>query len=439
MYKTIAISLLSIALIGVSIWGYEEHQNKRALFVKSENHYKKAFHELSDHMSSLHETIGTTLATSSDDQLSPQMIDIWRLTSQAQGSVGSLPLGLLPFNETEEFLNRIGEFTYQTAARDLEKKPLTKKEEKTLKSLFKQSKELNQELNDVQHTVLTENLKWVDVDQALADGNEPKDNTIMDGFQTVEDKVTEYQETNTENSLGKDVETHKFKNVKGKPVSENTALKKAQNILQERTEKGFEIQKSGKGSDVDAYNITYGSKQKNAHIDISVKGGHPLSILIDRPIHEQKISLNKGEEIAKQFLKNEAFKNMEVFQTAQHDNVGVYSFLYNEDGVRVYSDAVDLKVALDNGEVLGLSARQYYMNHHDRKIKKPKISEKEAKKKVNEDVKIEESHKAIIDDSKGKEVLTYEFVGTMHNNTYRIFINANNGKEEKLEKLTDSI
>src|SRR5699024_6881521 len=116
-----------------------------------------------------------------------------RLTSQAQGSVGSLPLGLLPFNETEEFLNRIGEFTYQTAARDLEKKPLTKKEEKTLKSLFKQSKELNQELNDVQHTVLTENLKWVDVDQALADGNEPKDNTIMDGFQTDENKVTEYQ------------------------------------------------------------------------------------------------------------------------------------------------------------------------------------------------------------------------------------------------------
>src|SRR5699024_9891448 len=185
--------------------------------------------------------------------------------------------------------------------------------------------------------------------------------------------------------------------------------------------------------------ITYGSKQKNAHIDISVKGGHPLSILIDRPIHEQKISLNKGEEIAKQFLKNEAFKNMEVFQTAQHDNVGVYSFLYNEDGVRVYSDAMDLKVVLDNGEVLGLSASQYYMNHHDRKIKKTKIKEKEDKKKIKENVKNEEYYKAIIDDSKGKEVLTYEFVGTMHNNKYRIFINANNGKEEKLEKLTDSI
>lgn|SRR5699024_3689727 len=439
MYKTIAISILSIALIGVSIWGYEEHQNKNALFVKSENHYQKAFHELSDHMDSLHETIGTTLATSSDDQLSPQMIDIWRLTSQAQGNVGSLPLGLLPFNETEEFLNKIGEFTYQTAARDLEKKPLTKKEEKTLKSLFKQSKELNQELHDVRNTVLAENLKWVDVDQALADGDEPKDNTITDGFQTVEDKVTEYQETNTESSLAKDVEKHDFKHLKGSNISEEQAIKKAQSLLQKKSKKGFEVEKSGKGSDVDAYNIVYDSKNKNAHIDITEKGGHPLSILIDRPVQKQKISLNKGEEIAVQFLKNEEFEDMEVFETAQHDNIGVYSFLYNEDGVRVYSDAVDLKVALDNGEILGLSARNYYMNHQDRKIKKPKLSEKEAKKKVNEDVEIEESHKAIIDDSKGKEVLTYEFVGTMHNNTYRIFINANNGKEEKLEKLTDSI
>ncbi len=35
-----------------------------------------------------------------------------------------------------------------------------------------------------------------------------------------------------------------------------------------------------------------------------------------------------------------------------------------------------------------------------------------------------------------EEVLTYEFLGMMDDETYRIFINAENGLEEKVEKLT---
>lgn len=46
--------------------------------------------------------------------------------------------------------------------------------------------------------------------------------------------------------------------------------------------------------------------------------------------------------------------------------------------------------------------------------------------------------KALIINDIGEEVLCYEFLGTINEDTYRIFINADNGQEEKVEKLKNS-
>src|SRR5699024_3822039 len=115
-----------------------------------------------------------------------------------------------------------------------------------------------------------------------------------------------------------------------------------------------------------------------------------------------------------------------------------YSFLAMEDGIRVFPDAVQVKVALDNGDIIGLNTRNYYMNHTDRSVPKPELSKKEAKEKVNTKVDIQEDFMSIIDDNTGKEVLTYEFLGVIGQNTYRVFINAMTGREEKVEKMGET-
>lgn len=97
-----------------------------------------------------------------------------------------------------------------------------------------------------------------------------------------------------------------------------------------------------------------------------------------------------------------------------------------------------MKVALDNGDITGLTANNYFKNHTERDIPEPAISEEEARDAVNRGVKIQENHLAIIDDNQGEEILTYEFLGTRDDATYRIFINAETGEEEKIEKMTDA-
>src|SRR6478736_1183690 len=128
MIRTILIVLLAIGVVGVGYWGYSEHQEKDAVLLQAENTYQRAFHDLSYQLDLLNDKIGGTLAMSSRDQLSPALAEVWRLTSEAHNNVGQLPLSLLPFNKTEEFLSDVGDFTYKVAVRDLSKSPLTDKD-----------------------------------------------------------------------------------------------------------------------------------------------------------------------------------------------------------------------------------------------------------------------------------------------------------------------
>lgn len=435
-WSWIIITVLTIGLVGTSFWGYKEHEDKNAVLIQAENTYQRSFHELTHNMDLLYDKIGTTLAMNSKDSLSPELVDIWRLTSEAMSNVGQLPLTLLPFNKTEEFLSNIGDFTYRTAARDLDKEPLSNEELKTLESLYEQSEDIKDELRTVQHEVLDNNLRWMDVQLALATNDEQEDNTIIDGLKTVEKKVEGYSEGNEDSSLlGTREQEHEFKNIKGNRISEDEALNRSASLFDVKSEKDIDISQSGEGADLPLYNVSYEDDDKNVHLDMSQHGGHPLSMLVNRTVGEPNLSLHEAQEEAEKYLKEQKFKNMTLFRSSQYDSVGVYSFLHEEDSVRMYPDAIEVKVALDNGDILGLTATNYFMNHKKRDLPKPKVTKKDAKAKVNPNVKIQEDFLAVIENDLGKEVLTYEFLGTMGGKTYRIFINALDGKEERIEKL----
>lgn len=437
LVRWIVITVLSIGIIGVGVWGYQEHQEKNSILIQAENDYQRAFHELTYHMDLLHNKIGTSLAMNSPKSISPQLVEIWRITSQASSDVGQLPLALIPFNKTEEFLANIGDFTYKVAVRDLDKEPLSKKETKRLNKLYKQSGDVKKELRKVQHLVLKNNLRWMDVQLALANNDEQSDNTIIDGFKTVEKKVEGYSESNVDTTLiGNSSEEHKYKFLSGSNIGKKEALERSRKLFNVSKDANLKLTKTGKGADIPMYSISYRGEDKNAYMDMTLQGGHPIQLLVNRPVNQNKISLNQGLEKAKAYLADQGFKNMKIFQSDEYSNIGVFSFLYDDDGVRVYSDGIKIKVALDNGDILGFSARNYFMNHdEDRSIPSPKIKMEEAKQEVNPEVKIQENHLSVIDNSVGEEVLTYEFLGVLNNETFRIFINAMDGTEEKIEKL----
>ncbi|WP_409270491.1 germination protein YpeB [Neobacillus sp. SCS-31] len=441
MIRNIVIVLLAIGLAGTAYWGYQERKEKNAVLINAENNYQQAFHELSYRVDLLNDKLGTTLAMNSRKSLSPSLAEVWRITSEASQNVGQLPLSLMPFNKTEEFLSNVGEFSYRTAVRDLDKKPLNDKEYKALQTLYKQSADIQGELREVQHLVLKNNLRWMDVELALASGKENSDNTIIDGFKVVEKTVSGYEETDfgPEFVSMKEKDTN-FSNLHGKKITKTQAVATARKYIGFDGKAKTKVSESGKGSRYGFYTVSAKNTETGmeASMDITKKGGYPVWFLNNRPVGKQKISLNEAANRASKFLKENNYQSLVLSESAQYDNLGVFTFVTKQENVRIYPESIKIKVALDNGLPVGLAADDYLKTRTVRELKSPAMEINEARKKINPKVKIMEERQAIILNDFNREVLCYEFLGTLGDDTYRVFINAATGEEERVDKMKNA-
>lgn len=441
MLKRAMIVVLALGLCGTAAWAYKEHREKEAVLLNAESTYQRAFHDLAYKVDLLHDEIGNTLAMNSRKSLSPALAEVWRLTSEAHADVGQLPLSLLPFHKTEEFLTDIGNFSYRTAVRDLDKEPLSDKEYASLKKLYGQSADIQDQLRGVQNNVLQHNLRWMDVERALAQGKETKDNTIIDGFKTVERTVKGYDnaDLNSPSFTSFQNRDDHYEHLEGKMISKKQAVATVKQYAGVKTARKAETKPNQKGARFSFYTVRL--KDKNGYettADVTRKGGYPVWFFNKRPVGKQKISLNGAQKKAADFLNRHHFEKMDMFESMQYDNVGVFSFAAKQGNVRIYPETVKLKVALDNGQVIGFVADDFLKSHQKRDIPKPAISEKEARARVNPKLDIMESRLAIMTGDMNREVLCYEFLGVLHDETYRIYINAENGNEEKVEKLKNT-
>jgi spore germination protein len=447
MYGKVAgilLPFLVIGTVGLGVWGYQENHEKNSILIKAENQYQRAYHDLNSHMEQLQEELGKTLAVNSRFQLTPSLANVWRLAYSAQNDVGQLPLTLLPFNKTEEFLSTVAEFSYKTAVRDLDKKPLTKQEYETLEGLYHKSKEIQRELQKVQSDIIDHQLRWMDVEKALAMEEKQEDNTIIDGLKMV-DKNLEGFNTN-EFGVGASTpnqpDTTKTQAVLGKEITKEEAKKKGLEFVGIPSEqiKNITVEDNGKEGRIQSYSIRIEKKNSKAPIDIEIakKGGYIIWYLDEREIGKPTISFATAQKNADQYLKKHGFTSMIPSSVAKYDGLTVFTYVYQQNGVRVYPDVVTVKVAMDNGTVTGFQSEGYLLNHRKRTIPSPSMTVQTARKRVNPALDIRENHLALVENDDGQEVLTHEFIGRIDRGTYRIYIDASTGEEVKVEKIEQS-
>ncbi|MDR0269087.1 germination protein YpeB [Paenibacillus sp.] len=447
MYKRLSAVLFPIVtlfMIGAFVWGYQENQEKNAVLIKAENQYQRAFHDLSYHMDRLHSELGNTLAVSSSSNSMHRkgLINVWRLTSEAQNEINQLPLTMLPFNKTEELLSRISNFSYQTSMRNLDKEPLSKDELKNLKTLYKNSADITKDLQDVQSKVISNRLRWMDVESAMVSAEKAMDNTIIDGFKTVDKRVGEYPELNWGPAVSSMYEKRSVKMLSGIPVSKEDIKRKAAKFANAGSNASIQVTENGKGTDWESYTATVKSHHLPAVIsmDFTKKGGLLIGYHDNRNIGKKSVTIQQAKLKADRFLKNKGYKDMTAVTADQYGNMGNLTYVYNQEGVLVYPEKITVRVGLDNGEVTGFQASDYVYVHKEgkRQIPKPKMTMDEVRKKLNPEFKETYSRTALIKDDQSKEVLCYEFGGNINGTRYRLYMDTSDGSEKIVEELKSS-
>ncbi|PZE21970.1 germination protein YpeB [Paenibacillus xerothermodurans] len=444
MYKrmsAIAFPILLIALFGTGVWGYMEHRDKNSILVKAETAYQRAFHDLSFHVDKLHTELGNTLALNTDSHSSYRkgLTNAWRITSEAQNEVNQLPLSLMPFHRTEEFLANTANFAYRAAMRDLGKQPLTQDELGTLNALYKHSAEISADLRDMQAKVLQNNLRWMDVETALATHREPLDNTIIDGFQTVDKKVAEYADVRWSPSLLNAYQTRNMSSLSGKDVTPEEVRQKSAQFLGIQDPAQIQVVESGADTDYRVYTVTApkANAPDGAQMDYSSKGGQLLWFSADRGVGNRQLDLRQARDKAAEFLDTHGYKNMTAISYDEYGNAVNITFATRNNDVINYLEKMAVRVAMDNGEVLGLQANDYVFEHKDRQFKEPAINVADARKVLNSNFQVQREQVALIRNDVDEEVLCHEFTGRINGGMYRIYINTETGTEEKVERLRE--
>lgn len=437
--SAVLFPIMSLLFLGSIYWGYQEHQEKNSILLKAENQYQRAFHDLSFHMDQLHHQLGNTLAVNSKSQAFHRkgLVNVWRLTSEAQNEINQLPLTLLPFNKTEDFLSHISNFAYKTSVRDLNKEPLSEKEFGTLKTLYERSGELTKDLQSMQQKVLAKNLRWMDVESAVATEKSTEDNTIIDGFRTVDKKVSEYPEINWGPSVASMYQKRNGDQLKGKKMTSQEIAARAARFLDLPSTKGIRVVENGKGTEYASYSATVAEPKsgKNITLDFTQRGGQLLWFVHPRDISSKTMGLKEARKSADRFLDRHGYNGMTPISYDEYGNEGVFSYVSTQNGILIYPEMMTVKVALDNGHVVGLQATDYVYERRSRPLKTPALTEAEARKTLNPGMKSVPGHLALIKNDLGQEVLCYEFAGKINGSNYRVYVNADTGVEEAVEEM----
>jgi spore germination protein len=343
---------------------------------------------------------------------------------------------LLPFNKTEELLSNISNFSYRAAVRDLTNEPLNEEELKTLTALYEHSKEIANDLRDVQSKVIASSLRWMDVESALASEQKMLDNTIIDGFQTVDKKVSEYEEVNWGPSMSAMFEKRTYTALSGNETTEEEIRQKAEQLMNGRPLTDVRVVENGNGTEYNSYSLSAKNETgSEVAMDFTKKGGQLIWFMDSREIGGTNVNPDQARQSAQSYLDAHEYRGLTPVSYDAYQNVANLTFAAKQDDVVVYPDKVTVKVALDNAEVVGLQAADYIFEHKKRELKKPTLSVEQARKSLNSNFQSSGDSLALIKNDIDQEVLCYQFTGRVNGSLYRIYIDGDTGEEVKVEQL----
>lgn len=435
LYSIITIALVVIiALLAVLI------NDKKEAKQASVNSYNSSFYELVDYVQNVEVYLAKSLISTTPEHGAETLTHLWREANLAQTYLSQLPIQSQELENTEKFLNQVSDYSYSLSRKNIYNEKLNEEDLKNLKDLHEYSLELENTLNQLSEDINSGRIKWEDL---------TKDSTVIyaqqvssignDAFSNLEENFHEYSGLIYDGAFSEHLTGAEKKGLTGNDIEESDAEKSVREFIGNDNIK--EIQNLGfsENATIPEYNFSVKTNNdQNINISISKKGGHIVYMNSDREVNSEIISQEDANNIGKQFLANRGINNMKETYYLKQDGVVTINYAYTQDEVVMYPDLIKVKVALDNGDVLGIETTGYLNNHTQRNINNINITKEQAKENLNKDLEILSEGLAIIPTEWQTEILCYEFKGKIEDTEFLVYINAENGREEDILIITNT-
>ena len=422
-----------IAIILIASLLYKIKENEKSFALQQSNMYDMSLYQLTDHVQNVENFLAKSTISSSSEAGAETLTHVWKEADIAVSYLSQIPLNIEQLNKTAKFLNQVSEYSYTLSRKNIYKEKLSQQDLDNLKNLHSYSVELKNSLEQMEEQISLGQVSWQDLQQNKERNyTRQVDNIDNISFVDIDNNFNEFEGLIYDGAFSEHIELQDKKGLTGDEITEDEAELIVRNILKDNIEK---INRNGKisNSDIPLYQFEVTDEQReNINIAISVKGGKLVLLNKNREVINEVLTREEANQKGKEFLEQIGFGNMQESYFQTQENIITINYVYNQDGIIVYPDLIKVKIALDNGEILGVETNGYLNSHTERTDITPEISKSQAKATLNPNLDIQAENLAIIPTEWKTEILCYEFKGKIDETEFLVYINAKTGREENI-------
>src|SRR5690606_10148919 len=376
----------------------------------------------------LHTTVEQSLLFQDEKALNNELDSIWRMSSDLRKTVANLPIQAEVQNEWMRYLGKIGDNAKQAAVTgDYEN---WRNKMKTVASnLHAFAEEWN-----VATVAFYEN------DGDLRKWSTNHTTNLKDSpFMNVSKQLKTYNETDfpltaSESDYEKKRE---LQHLKDKKITKSEAIKKFKKFFPNIDDSIVTVTKSSDDAPYPFYHIQFIHGSKIGYADITENGGHLLSFLLERPVKKDARSHEEILNTAKTFMNDVGYTDVKLSESRENHEAWhlVFTRVYGEDEALIYPDSIQVKIAKDNAEILGVNAMEYIQ---EEKIKEQSEVPIDWDKFFADHVGVEQVQKIYTGNGNLELRKCYEVIARLDNkaqDTYRVVIDAETHEVIKNEKV----
>lgn len=438
-----ALVTLIVVFSGTFVVLMTLERNDYRNYLQSE--YSKNMYELIDAVENIRTNLTKAAIVGSREQKIAVFEEIFRHSTVANDKLHSLPVSQPTIADTSKFLTQTGDFCYSLAKSSTEGNQLTDKDYGDIEQLKKNSVVLENQLKSVSDSINQGKVQWGEIRKkvtgVLAKGN---NGSVSQQFEGIQKQVVQYPALIYDGPFSDNVLEITPKINSQKEISKSKAEETVRKLIGNNKIDNLEASDVNGKTDIKTYRFTAQLKGKTKGKDsivceVSKNGGKIFYLINNRSINNSSIDVNKAEDIGIKYLDKLGYHNMLSTYSLKYGNMVVVNYVYKQNGIIMYPDQVKLKIALDNGEIVGVEAKKYLVSHQDiRKLSNPKIGYKKAKERVGAKLNISNERLVVIPTDTNEEVLCYEFSGNYSGDDFKVYINAQTGYEERIIQIMNT-
>ena len=432
MLSVIVVMMGIIIILGLII--YKKQTEYRQA---SENAYNMAFYELVNYVDSMETYLAKSLISNSAEQGAETLTYVWREANLAQTYLAQIPVSNEGLSNATKFLNQVSDYSYSLSRKNMSGEKLTEDDFKNLEQIHNYSVELKNILNQLSNEINSGNISWSELTKkATPVFAKQVSNMSKDSFGNIEENFHDYTGLIYDGAFSEHMTNIERKGLTGENITEEQALEIAKKFINEENIEEIISNGLSENGNIPSYSFSIKTKETDENnsksIAISQKGGHIVYMNYNRNIETEIISEEDANKIGKRFLEEKGFQNMKETYYLKNNGILTINYAYQQEDVIIYPDLIKLKIALDDGEILGIETTGFLNCHTERNLNKIKITKEQAKEKINKNLEIIGEDLAIIPTEYQTEILCWEFKGKIEEKEFLVYINVETGKEEDI-------